>query len=435
MPSPLMITDAEISGVLKRVYAGFREKVFPISTPLLANIEKGKPGGGRSIRWGGEGVYFDVVLTRPVGMTASDAGFLPPDSVAVERQANVGIKRLYVTRQIDGLASNGTQSKEAAFVSLARKILEEAKDASKLGMQEIAHGDGKGIKAEITVVTDTTHVTVQKPFGYANAGQGGLLVDQDMYVAVLDQSGGFAVLGRTRISAVANTGDNCAVTFGTAVAGMAAGDILVAATTTDTSYLSFPNGLGNILNRGGSYNALHGIDAGTFARWNTVRLDASTTFPGENPNELHIWELATRVAGVSGKNAKEKPRDFLLLTTPGIEKQLAESFLGQRRFDAASQITLKGGFSAVNICGIPVVSDFWCPAGTVYLVHLPSLLWVDAADWQPVEYESAGNWRFVSGRDAFETSFKAYINLATAMRNAHGMIFGYTDTNRYSFVM
>src|SRR5688572_14991357 len=149
MPSPLLITDTEITGVLKRVYAGFREKVFPISTPLLANIEKGKPGGGRRIRWGGEGVYFDVVLTRPVGMTASDSGYLPPDSVAIERQANVGIKRLYVTRQIDGLAPVGTASKEAAFVNLARKILEEAKDASKLGMQEIAHGDGKGIKAEI----------------------------------------------------------------------------------------------------------------------------------------------------------------------------------------------------------------------------------------------------------------------------------------------
>lgn len=435
MASPLMITDTEITGVLKRVYAGFREKVFPISTPLLANIEKGKPGGSRRIRWGGEGVFFDVVLTRPVGMTASASGYLPPDSEAIERQASVGIARLYVTRQIDGLAPVGTQSKEAAFVNLARKILDEAKDASKLGMQEIAHGDSKGIKAEITTVTDTTHVIVQKPYGYTGAGQGGLLVDQDMYVAVLDQSAGFAVLGRTRVTSVSNSGDSCTVTFGTAVAGMAAGDILVAATTNDTSYQSMPNGLGNILNRGGSYNSLHNLDAGTYARWNTTRIDASVTFAGESPNEMHIWELATRVAGVSGKNAKEKPRDFLLLTTPGIEKQLAESFLGQRRFDSSATINLKGGFQAVNICGIPVVSDFWCPAGTVYLVHLPSLLWVDAADWQPVQYESAGNWRFISGRDAFETSFKAYLNLATAMRNAHGLITGYTDNNRYSFVM
>lgn len=430
-----MITDTEISGVLKRVYAGFREKVFPISTPLLANIEKGKPGGKRRIRWGGEGVYFDVVLTRPTGMTASDSGYLPPDSVAVERQANVGIKRLYVTRQIDGLASNGTQSKQAAFVSLARKILEEAKDAAKLGMQEIAHGDGKGVKGVITTVNSTTEVEVQHPFGYTDAGQGGLLLDQDMYVAVLDASASFAVLGRSRVSSVTNAGDVATVTLADAVSGMAANDVIVAATTSDTSYNSFPNGLGSLINRGGSYNDLHNLDAGTYVRWNTTRIDAAASFPGETPNEMHIWELATRVAGVSGKNAKEKPGDFLLLTTPGIEKQLAESFLGQRRFDASTQLTLKGGFKAVNIIGIPVVSDFWCPAGTVYLVHLPSLLWIDAADWQPVEYESAGNWRFVSGRDAFETSFKAYINLATAMRNAHGMIFGYADTNRYSFVM
>lgn len=302
-------------------------------------------------------------------------------------------------------------------------------------MQEIVHGDGKGVKGEITTVTDTTHVVVSKPYGYANAGQGGLLLDQDMYVAVLDASNSFAVLGRTRISAVSNSGDNATLTFATAVTGMAAGDIIVAATTQDTAYNAYPNGLGNLLNRGGNYGSLHNLDAATYPRWNTVRIDAATSFPGETPNEMHIWELATRVAGVSGKNAKEKPRDFLLLTTPGIEKQLAESFLGQRRFDSSSTMTLKGGFQAVNIVGIPVVSDFWCPAGTVYLVHLPSLLWVDAADWQPVEYESAGAWRFIDGRDAFETSFKAYINLATAMRNAHGMITGYADTNRYSFVM
>jgi hypothetical protein len=432
---PLLITDTDISGVLKKMYSGFRTKVFPIVTPLMANIEKGTAGGPRNLRWGGEGVVFNAVLTRPVGMTASTAGYFPPSSVAVEKQGTIPIKRLYVNRRIDGLAIAGTATKEAAYVALGRKIIEEAKDAAKLGMQEVGHGNGLAIKAVLASSADTTHFVATSPYGIASAGKGGLLLDVGMYIAVLDTTG-VTVRGRATITNVANSGDNATVTLDTAVAGMVATDIVVAATTSDTSYNSFPNGLVNITNRGGSYNSFLGIDASTYARWDAVRLAAgSNGIDANNPSEMDIWELATQVAGKSGKDAKLKPKEFLLLTTPGLEKKFAEQHLGQRRWMSENNPTIKGGFKAVQICGIPMVSDFWCPAGTVYLVHLPSLLWVDAKDWGQVQYESAGAWRWVSGRDAFETNWATYVNLATVQRNSHGSITGYTDTVRYDFVM
>ncbi len=95
---------------------------------------------------------------------------------------------------------------------------------------------------------------------------------------------------------------------------------------------------------------------------------------------------------------------------------------------------IKGGYKAVSIAGIPLVSDTWCPAGTMYLVHVPSLTWVDAKDWGQVEYESSNAWRFISGRDAFETSFASYVNFGTLARNCHGSITGFGDTARYSHV-
>lgn len=436
MPAPLIISDSEITGVLKRMYAGFREKVFPLTTPLLANVKKGTAGGPKNLRWGGDGVYFDVVLTRPVGMTASSSGYFPPDAVASERQGKLDIKRLYVTRQIDGLAIVGTQSKEAAFVALGSKIIEEAKDAAKLGMQEILHGNGTAVKALIGSVGSTTSITVTDPYGITGSGQGGLLLDIGMTVAVLDTSAADAVLGRSKITAVANSGDNATLTLETAIAGMAAGDKLVPCTTSDTAFNSYPNGLTNILNRGGSYASLHDISSATWARWDTTRMTAGTDTPSTTPSEMDIWTLATRVAGRSGHDAKLRPKDFLLMTTPGIEKALAEQFIGQRRSTPAEFSTkIKGGFSAIQICGIPLVSDFWCPAGTLYLVHLPSLVWIDSKDWGQVQYEGAGPWRWVQGRDAFETSWSAYLNFGSLVRNAHGMITGYADSDRYSFVM
>ena len=79
--------------------------------------------------------------------------------------------------------------------------------------------------------------------------------------------------------------------------------------------------------------------------------------------------------------------------------------------------------------------DYYVPAGTIYLLHIPSLSWVDAKDWGFVEFEGAGPWRWLQGRDAFETTYGWYGNLAALARNAHGSITGYTDTARYTHVV
>lgn len=89
----------------------------------------------------------------------------------------------------------------------------------------------------------------------------------------------------------------------------------------------------------------------------------------------------------------------------------------------------------MQICGINLISDYWCPAGTLYLTHLPSLTWVDRMDWTKVRYEDSGAWRWIQGRDAFEFTIAAYWNFGCLLRNSHGMFTGYTDTVRYSHEM
>jgi len=126
MPAPTVITDTELTGLLKNVYSQFREKVQNLVTPLLAQLEKGRAGGPRNMRWGGNNVFFDVVVGRPSGATFSSAGYFPPDTTATEVQGNVGVVRAYTTRQVDGLAFVGTQSKDAAFTTIAKKTMEGA---------------------------------------------------------------------------------------------------------------------------------------------------------------------------------------------------------------------------------------------------------------------------------------------------------------------
>jgi hypothetical protein len=436
MPAPTVISDAELTGLLKNVYSQFREKVQNLVTPLLAQLEKGRAGGPRNMRWGGNNVYFDVVTGRPAGATFSPNGYFPPDTTAQEVQANVGVVRAYTTRQIDGLAFVGTQSKDAAFTTIAKKTMEEIKDASSLLMQQALHNKADGVVALVGSVTSTTEIVVSSPYGVANAGQGGLLLSVGDYIAVLDSSSANAVLGRAQISGISNSGDNATITLSAAISGMAAADKIVKATASDTSFNNAMNGLINVTNRGGSYGSLHGIDAATYGIWDSTRMVAGTDTPdADQPTESDIWDLIQRIKGRSGKDAMMKPKEFLLMTTPGISKKLMESLVGQRRFTANEfSTTIKGGYRALEVAGIPLVEDYYVPAGTIYLLHIPSLSWVDAKDWGFVEFEGAGPWRWLTGRDAFETSYGWYGNLACLARNAHGSITGYTDTARYTHV-
>lgn len=436
MANPTLITDAELTGLLKNVYSQFREKVQNLVTPLLAQLEKGRSGGPRNMRWGGNNVFFDVVTGRPAGATFSASGYFPPDTTATEVQANVGIVRAYTTRQVDGLAFVGTQSKDAAFTTIASKTMEEIKDASMLLMQQALHNKADGVVALIGTVTSTTVIIVASPYGIASSGQGSLLLSVGDYIAVLDTSASDAVLGRAAITAITNSGDNATLTLGTAIAGMAATDKIVKATASDTSFNGAMNGLISITNRANAYPSLHSISNATYSIWDATRMVAGTDTPdATQPTESDIWDLIQKIAGRSGKDANVKPKDFLLMTTPGLAKKLMESMVAQRRFTAGEfGTTIKGGYKAIEICGIPCVTDYYVPAGTIYLLHIPSLSWVDAKDWGFVEFEGAGPWRWLSGRDAFETTYGWYGNLACLARNANGSITGYTDTARYSHI-
>ena len=437
MPNPTVISDSELTGLLKNVYSQFREKVQNLVTPLLAQLEKGRAGGPRNMRWGGNNVFFDVVVGRPAGATFSQAGYFPPDTTATEVQGNVGVVRAYTTRQVDGLAFVGTQSKDAAFTTIAKKTMEEIKEASTLLMQQALHNKPDGVVALVSSYASGPPVTVvvNSPYGVASSGQGALLLSVGDYIAVLDNATN-AVRGRATITAISNSGDNATLTLSAAIVGTTGTDKIVKATANDTSFGNSMNGLINITNRGNGYASLHNISNATYSIWDATRMVAGTDTPDVNqPTESDLWDLIQRIAGRSGKDAMTRPKDFLMITTPGLAKKLMESMVGQRRFTAGEfSTTIKGGYKAIEVCGIPCVTDYYVPAGTIYLLHIPSLAWVDAKDWGFVEFEGSGPWRWLQGRDAFETTYGWYGNLACLARNAHGSITGYTDTARYSHI-
>jgi hypothetical protein len=431
--------DTTFDGNLKLYYQKYREDVFPLQTPLFAQFQKFKSGGPRNMRWGGKGAVFDVVLGDPTGWHWSDTGRLPESAFRDERQGTVQVKRMYIRQQFDKLAVTGTGNKAAAYVTLAQKIDEEVRAKFRLGVQEGLHGDGRGVKAVVSNVHSTTQIDVTSPYGLAGGGQGALWLQVGSFIAV-KSSNGATLRGRRTITAITlqTAPDTYRVTLDAALSGGDAAqttDIIVSSSTADDSYNAVINGLINITNRGAAHNNLHDISAATWGRWDAVRMTAGTDTPRpEQLLESDLVELMMRVAARSGKNAMQDSSEFVFVTTPGLKKSYVEAVQGQRQLTLQqTSVSLKGGYAATASCnGVPILDDPYCPVGTVYLLHLPSLGWVDAQDFGQVQYEGASAWRWVADRDAYETSSSIFFNTVTTMRNAHGSITGYTDVFRYS---
>lgn len=430
------ITETELTGDLKNVYSDIRTELFPIITLLMASMKKMGPNGPESATWGGNGLYFDVVTGPELNWSYSQTGQLPFSSDAAEVQGNVGITRFYVTRAFDNLAIVGTQSKQSAFISLRNKISRAFDNTLKMGMQETLQGNATGIKAIVSSSADTTHFVATSPYGVSGAGQGGLWIYPGMYVSVLDTTG-LTVRGTAQVSAVTNSGDNVTATLASAISGMVSTDIVVQGNQSGNAYNQYANGLINMTNRGGSYATLHGLSASTYPRWNALQFVAGTDTSFTTPTELDVWQLAMKNYALGGEDAIANPKQFIACTTIGVQLQLIQTVIGTRTLPTtgSAKIALPGGYEADQILGIPLIADPYTPAGTFYLAHMPSLRWVDAADWAPVQYESSGAVRFISGQDAFETSYRQYFNTMCTRRNALASITGYTDTARYTPVV
>ena len=441
MPAPTVITDADLSGLLKNLYNNFRLYAQNTVTPFLAQLEKANT---KTIRWGGNGAFWDVVVGRPSGATWSAAGFFPPDTFAAEKQATTGVARGYATRQIDGLLNLGTMSKDAAFEKILNKTYKEIRSACRLLMQGALHGAGQGVLAAVASVTDATHLVVNSPYGVAGAGQGALLLAVGDYIAVRDITGG-TLRGKasiTAITTVSATSANATLVLGGAgIAGVLATDVVVKATTQDDAWSAtpgtgVPNGLINITNRGGAYPNLHGLGAGTYPIWDCVRMVAGVDTPSVTaPTEDDIWAMIRRAANWSGEDAMLQPDEFILMMGPGMMQAVMKGLSTQRRFTSEEfNKKIKAGYRALEVCGLPAFEDYYTPAGTIYLVHKSSVAWVDAKDWSFVEFEGSGQWRWIQGRDAFETTYGSYVNIATLVRNPHASITGYTDTTYFTHV-
>jgi hypothetical protein len=418
--------DMEVfSPLLKEVYLPIRKKLFPSMHPLIAAARKGGP---ERVRYTGSDLRFDVKVGRRGGFVSSALGYFPVSKIAREKQGRLGIARSYAQVALDGLALRATTSSKGAYLSVAKKATEDLMEQYKHEQNRIMHGDSLGVRAQFQADPGTgTSWVVDSPYGIASAGPGNLHLEIGDDIAAVDASD-FSVHTKAQITGISLSGDNATLTVDTAAAAaIAVNDHIVTAVptathATDSSFAAEPHGLKSIVDVENAFATFEGIND---PRWVAYKTTSASV------DETTLMSALNTIRNRSGEDWMQNPEQMMILTTTGIWQAYGESLLGLRRF-SAPEMELKGGFKGVKVGDAVLLQDPWCPRGRLYMIHTPSLIFVDLMDFGELSYQDSPKWSLSTTQDIFTASFGTYWNFGTTKRLANGVISGITDATNYS---
>lgn len=407
MPQSLANYDA----ALKNIYAPGLRNAINNSNPVLTEVVRDTENvSGRKCIW--------AVHSGRSGSTGArgEFGTLP----TADRQRYLApeddLSYLYHTIKVSGQAKHLTQNNAGAFAKaldqemngcekdvkndLARQMFNEA--------VTIDSALAVGAVAQAHTITDSTHIVVESIQA----------ADADAAAPSGDSVYRRFVVGALYDSVDPTTGTVNA-TF--TVTAITAGTNITTSTNTGAVADDYIFRSGNYGSAGGEGNEINGIPyvvgtqdyagitAASNAVWNGNAVGSSTQGISENLLESAIEKVQTDGDG----------------STPGFAlaehsqgRKLASIIQQQKRF-APPATKLTAGWSGIEVAGLNLVFDRYCPTTRVYVLTTSELAWFVGLDWTWDDDDGKVLYKALDGSDAVEARFKAYVNLQSYTRNAH----------------
>lgn len=407
MPQSLANYDA----ALKNIYAPGLRNSINNSNPILTEVVHDTENvSGRKCIWA-------VHSGRSASTGArAEFGSLP----SADRQRYIApednLAYLYHTVKVSGQAKHLTQNNAGAF---AKALDQEMTGAEKDIKNDLARQmfnaavtiDGAlavGALAVCYTITDSTHIVIDETLDASHniAAPSGSSVYRLFFVGqVLDT--------------VASASGNVTATF--TVTAVVPGTGITTTTNTGATDGDFIFRSGNYGTPGGFGNEINGLRflvgtqdyAGVTAAsnpvWNAQAVGASTQGISENLLESAIEKVQTDGDGST-------PTLAIAEHTQG--RKLATIIQQQKRY-APPSVTLEAGWKGIDVAGLNLVFDRFCPTGTIFVLTPSELAWFVGLDWTWDDDDGKVLYKALDGSDAVEARFKSYVNLQTYTRNAH----------------
>ncbi|MCQ2399440.1 MAG: phage major capsid protein, partial [Clostridia bacterium] len=249
------------------------------------------------------------------------------------------LKNLYGPIEISDKAIRASANDAGAFVNLLDDEMDGLIKASQFNFGRMLFGDGTGICGRITAVSGNV-LTVNNVKNLAT----GMVVD------VIDSSEAVRAISPRKITDIDRANKKVTLGGATLSAGdVVSGDYLIV----QNSYKQEITGLGAIFKTTGS---IYGLDRSTH-KWLVPYIKSSVG----TITETEIQKTIDTLEEETGSKIN------FILCSAGVKRALQQVLSAYRR--NCDVMELKGGYKAMSYNGIPVVSDRFCPDGTMYFLN------------------------------------------------------------------
>lgn len=393
-----MVTLTTADKALREVYLGVLSNQLNTSVnPLLARINQ-----TTSDVWGKE-----IRKVAPYGINGgigagTEDGNLPVSAENNYEQFVLTLKNLYGKIEISDKAIRASESSNGAFVNVLNSEMEGLIKASTFNFGRMLYGDGTGFLANISNNT-TSSVTVDSVINLIE----GMVVD------VVSASGAI-IKGTLRIAAIDRV--NKVVTFTTSVltdGSFADADYKLCV---QGSYNNEITGLGAIFKSTGS---LYGLSREKFNWMIPYMKDISSSGTSD------ISDIVMQAAiDELDENANSKV-DFIVCSS-GVKRNY-QSYLASYRSNV-DVMNLEGGFKAISYNGIPLLSDRFVPANTMYMLNTSEFNLHQLCDWQWLESEDGRVIKQAPGKATYQATLVKYADLICNKPSGQAKITGISES-------
>lgn len=420
-----------IQDILKIDYMPPVREQLNSATWLLKNLRR----NDRS--YVGKEAYLPLHKGRNVGIGArkedlGSAGVhtLPDAGNQVYDKARFFTKYNYGRIKVTGPSIKATRNDVGAFVRAVSSEMQGLVRDLKVDINRQLFHDGSSVLTDTGVTTASTTVVVSS----TKFLQPGMLID-----VVIRASGatGTGAVGRTVVS----------ITDATSFV------ISGAAITTDATYGVFRGNARDTAAWGGTVE-MWGLEAaisavnpgktmadganngltdtfGEISRTGSVFWDSRIL---SNAGVLRDLKLDLMQQAFDETDIEGDAVPGVILTNHAIKRRYAALLQSDKRYPAGGEITLDGGYRALEFNGVALVADKDASLANtpgvlqrLYFITMSSMEMLVMSDWEWMDDDGAVLSR-VSGKDSYEGTLYAYMNLACDRPNANALLADISET-------
>ena len=389
-----MISLQSAENALKEAYLSVAcNQLNTQANPLLAKIKQSSTDvyGKNIIK------PCQVGLNGGVG-AGTETGRLPTASGNNYKQFKTTLKNLYGTFEISDKAIRASSANPGAFVNLLNAEIDGLLTASKFNLGRMLYGDGTGVIATVTATNTNNTISCSD---VKNMAVG---MNVEIYAAATDQTTGNA----GRITDIDR--ENKTITIGgTTIAASAIKEgmrICVAGSLNNEI-----TGLGAIFKSTGS---LYGLDRATH-KWLVPYMKTSVGDISETVIQKAIDYL--------DENAGSKVN--FIVCSSGVKRAFQKHLATYKR--NVDVMNLEGGYKAISYNGIPIVSDRFCPAGTMYLLNTDDFTLHQLCDWKWLEGDDGKVLKQDMRKPTYTATLVKYADIICAKPCGQAMLSGITE--------